>query len=225
MKKSYSKIQKAYIGNIITFALVSFSALWMFSGFHFGKMPTLLTGSRLSMFKFYTTDSNILMGIIALIVALVQKKVIDGRLEKLPAWVYPLKLLGTVGVTLTMLVTIFFLVPTMGFLVCFNNSNIFLHLINPVVSIVTFLCFESTDELSFKHTCTGIISMLIYAVYYVAEAVIHSHGNIVDKGYDWYGFLVLGLKSGFIIIPIIILITYAISLCLWFLNRKLYKTT
>ena len=56
-------------------------------------------------------------------------------------------------------------------------------------------------------------------------SVIHSTGNRVDKGYDWYGFFALGLKSGFIIVPIIILITFGISFVLWKLNRsKLSKT-
>lgn len=148
------------------------------------------------------------------------KKVIDGKIDKLPAWVYIMDLIGVVGVTLTMLVTVFFLTPTLGVYACFNNSNLFLHVINPVLSIIGFVCFEKTDLIKFKHTFTGITSMLIYAVYYVAVSIIHSHGNVVDKGYDWYGFFAFGLTSGFIVVPLLIIITYLISLILWKINKR-----
>lgn len=216
-------ISTAYKLNIVSFVLILLSSIWMFSGLHFGTAPGALEANRLMMFKYYTVDSNVIMGFIALYAAIMQKKVLDGKSTILPVHFYIVKLIGVVGVTLTMLVTIFFLVPTMGFVTCFNNSNLFLHLVNPIISIVTFLCFESTDTLAFKHSFTGISTMLIYAVYYVTVAVIHSHANVVDEGYDWYGFLVMGVTSGFIIIPLIVLITYLISLCLWFVNRKLYK--
>ncbi len=213
-------MKKTFILNIVTFALILFSVLWMFSGFHFGNAPVALEGSRLAMFKFYTVDSNVIMGIVALIAAIMQKKVIDGKIKDLPAWVYAIKLMGVVGVTLTMLVTVFFLSITIGPYACFNNSNLFLHVINPVISIVCFVCFEKTEALKFKYTFFGIISMILYAIYYVIVSVMHSTGNRVDVGYDWYGFFALGLLSGFIVVPAIVLITYGISFVLWKLNRK-----
>lgn len=219
-----SNLRKAYIANLITFILIAFSAIWMFSGLHFGNAPIVLEGQRLAMFKYYTVDSNVLMGIIALCASIMQRKVLKGSLQELPGWVNVMKLIGVVGVTLTMLVTIFFLTPTMGAYACFNNSNLFMHLINPIASIVTFLCFESSNTMAFKHTFTGVSSMIIYAIYYIAEAAIHSTNNIVNPGYDWYGFLVLGLNTAFIVVPLLILITYLISFALWKLNRKFYKS-
>ena len=118
-------------------------------------------------------------------------------------------------------VEVFFLAPTFenGWVVCFNNSNFFLHLVNPLISIFTFLKYERTKELEFKHTFMGITTMLIYAVYYVINCIVHSEGNVVAKGYDWYGFFALGLRSGVIVLPVIILITYGISFFLWKFNR------
>ncbi len=217
-------MKKSYIFNLTTFVLILFSTEWMFSGLHFGNAPTALEANRLMMFKYYTVDSNVIMGIIALIAAIVDYRVLNKKIARVPMWMKVLKLIGVVGVTLTMLVTAFFLVPTMGFSTCYNNSNVFLHFINPVISIYAFLRFDATSEMKFRHTFTGIITMLIYAVYYVTLAVIHSHNNIVDPGYDWYGFLVQGVTTGFIIIPLIILVTYLISLCLWAINRKIGRS-
>lgn len=215
-------LRKAYILNIVTALTILFSVVWMFSGIKFFVEETELQASKLAMFKYYTVDSNVIMGIVAAIVAYMQKQVLDGKKQALSKTVYILKLAGNVGVTLTMLVTVFFLAPTFenGWVVCFNNSNFFLHLVNPLISIFTFLKYERTKELEFKHTFMGITTMLIYAVYYVINCIVHSEGNVVTKGYDWYGFFALGLKSGVIVLPVIILITYGISFFLWKINRS-----
>lgn len=62
--------------------------------------------------------------------------------------------------------------------------------------------------------------MVIYACYYVTATIKHAPGGVIETGYDWYGFFVLGLKSGFVIVPLLVVITYIISLVLWKLNKK-----
>lgn len=212
-------MRKAYIYNIVTAAVILFSVVWMFSGIKFFVEETTLSASKLAMFKYYTVDSNIIMGISSFYVAIKEKRVLDGKDKELSVSVFVLKLIGCVGVTLTMLVTVFFLAPTLGFVVCFNNSNFLLHVLNPVLSIYSFIKFERPSNLNIKHTFMGIISMLIYATYYVINCVVHSEGNSVMEGYDWYGFFALGLKSGVVVLPIIILITYGISFALWKANK------
>ncbi|MCR4673636.1 MAG: hypothetical protein K5675_01390, partial [Lachnospiraceae bacterium] len=131
------------------------------------------------------------------------------------------QLLATTSVTLTLLVTVFFLAPTAPYhwILLFADSNFLLHLVNPLLSIIAFVCFEKTTTLTIKHTCIGILPMVIYSVYYIGAAVTHSTDGVVDYGYDWYGFLVAGLKSAFIVIPIIVVFTYLISFVLWKLNK------
>ena len=103
-----------------------------------------------------------------------------------------------------MLVTVFFLAPTTastyGFFASFYYSNFFLHLLNPILSIVVFLCYEKNTEINFKHTFTGIVPMLLYTVYYVTETLSHTKNGVITSGYDWYGFFALGIKSAFIVI-------------------------
>ena len=212
-------LKKAYIMNICIFVLEVFAVTWMMSGLSGG----VLTSSRLSTLKYFTIDSNILMGIFALIAVFDQRKVLNGKKDEVSVRTYVLKLVGTVGVTLTMLVTIFFLGPTMGktygFFSLFEKSNFFLHLVNPVLSIIVFLCFEKSTKIAFRHTFTGTIPMILYAVYYVAETVRHMENGAIAKGYDWYGFFFLGIKSAFIVLPILLIITWLISAALWKLNK------
>lgn len=213
------KTKKAYILNICIFALEVFAVGWMMSGLSAG----VLSAPRLSTLKYFTIDSNILMGIFALIAAFDQGRVLRGKKDEVSDEIYVLKLFGTVGVTLTMLVTIFFLGPTIGrtygFFSLFEKSNFFLHLANPVLSIIIFLCFEKSTKIAFRHTFTGTIPMVLYAVYYVSETVRHMENGVIAKGYDWYGFFFLGIKSAFIVLPILFIITWLISAVLWRLNK------
>lgn len=213
------RLKIAFGFNVCIFILEVFALLWMMSGIHGG----VLSASRLAMLRFFTVDSNILMGIFALIAAIVQGRVLWGKKTEVPVFCYVIKLVGTVGVTLTMLVTIFFLAPTMGatygVLSLFSYSNFFLHLLNPIVSIIAFLCFERTKKIAFGHTVTGIIPLVIYAIYYTAAALTHTQDGVIAAGYDWYGFFFLGVKSAFIVLPLIIAITYGLSVLLWKLNR------
>ena len=176
------------------------------------------------MFKFFTIDSNVLMGVIALFTALQLRQVIRGQREDLSTACYVWYLAGTVGVTLTMLVTVFFLEPTMapqfGLFALFAGSNFLLHLFNPLLAIVAFTVYEKTRKIPFRHTLTGIVPMVLYAVFYVANCVRHAVNGMVDIAYDWYGFLAGGVKTVWIVIPVIFLFTWLISVALWRLNRR-----
>lgn len=214
------KMKVAFGLNVLIFMLELFAVIWMMSG----KGGGILSGSRLSALKYFTVDSNILLGITAIIAAIDEKSVLDGKKSGVSTSTLIAKLVGTVGVTLTMIVTVFYLVPitaaTYGVFALFTYSNFFLHLLNPILAIITFLFFEQTDKIAFRHTFTGIVPMLIYAVYYVSTALAHSSDGRVLKGYDWYGFFAFGTESAVIIVPIFILITYGISFLLWKLNRR-----
>ena len=217
------KMKVAFGLNVLIFMLELFAVIWMMSG----KGGGILSGSRLSALKYFTVDSNILLGITAIIAAIDEKRVLDGKKSGVSTSTLIAKLVGTVGVTLTMIVTVFYLVPitaaAYGVFALFTYSNFFLHLLNPILAIITFLFFEQTDCIAFRHTFTGIIPMLIYAVYYVSVALAHSSDGRVLKGYDWYGFFAFGTESAVIIVPILILLTYGISFLLWKLNRRAFE--
>ena len=210
----------AYILNLCLALLEVLAPIWMSSGLVGG----VLTTSGAEMFKFFTIDSNVLMGIIALFTALQLRQVIRGQREDLSTACYVWYLAGTVGVTLTMLVTVFFLEPTMapqfGLFALFAGSNFLLHLFNPLLAIVTFTVFEKTRKIPFRHTLTGIVPMVLYAVFYLANCMRHAVTGMVDIAYDWYGFLAGGVKTVWIVIPVIFLFTWLISIALWRLNRR-----
>lgn len=212
--------KKAFYTNLCIFILEVFAIGWMMSGINGG----IFSSARLRALRYFTVDSNILMGLICLAAAVEEWKVIKGEKKDIPAGCYTLKLVGATGVTLTMLITIFFLAPkaaaTTGFFSLFYYSNFFLHLLNPLLSIISFLAFEKTDRIPFRNTFYGIVPMALYAIYYVEEALSHSRNGIIEKGYDWYGFMYDGARSVVVVLPVLVLLTYLISLALWKGNRR-----
>ena len=209
----------AFALNLVIVVFTVIALVWMTSGIHAG----LLAESKLAALKFFTVDSNILMGIASLIVAIDLWKVIKGKKDDLSIFSYVAALIGTVGVTLTMLVTVFFLAPTMaatyGVLALFSGSNFFMHLATPILSLVVFLGFERTVRIKFRYTFVAIIPLVIYSIYYTAVTLTHMENGVIAPGYDWYGFFVMGPSSAVFVLPLIIGITYGISVLLWRLNR------
>ena len=110
-----------------------------------------------------------------------------------------------------------------GVIVLLKNSNLFFHLITPLLSIITFILFEKTNKLSFKYTFIGTSSTIIYSIFYTTNVFIHIKDGKVDQIYDWYYFVQGGLHQTFFVLPIMLIFSYIISLLLWYFNRRGYE--
>ena len=214
-------MKRAYICNCIITGMTVFAVAWMFSGITIGRGGVVLSAKRWAMLKYYTVDSNILMGVAAFLMARAQRAVLTAGRDSISPAVSVLKLAGTVGVTLTMLVVVFFLAPTMkgGWRAMFSNSNLFLHLLIPLLSLFCFLFLERGTVTAPRAALWGMASVVVYAAYYALNCAIHTTDNVVPRQYDWYGFAVGGLRSGLLLaLPLLLLCAYAVSALLWRLN-------
>ena len=213
------KIKISLILNIIIVVLVTVASVFMFTGFKFMPGESLLEVSKLEMFKFYTVDSNIVMGLISLIFIIYERKLLKKEIKEIPKKIYILKLIGTSGIALTFVTTTFFLGPSYGFYAMFNNNNLFFHLIIPVLSIITYIFFEKHDN-KFKYAFFGIIPMFLYSIFYTINILIHLDNGGLTFKYDFYGFLQGNLNNIYIVIPVIYLMSYIISILIIFGNKK-----
>ena len=184
------------------------------------SMPKLLELTKIEMFKFYTVDSNILMGIMALIMAIYEKKLLKKKIKEIPKFVYILYFIGTSAITLTFIVTLFFLSPQYGFYAMYSNNNLFLHLVIPVLSIITYIKYEKHD-IKYKYGLLGVIPMFIYSIYYISMVLIHLNDGGLTFKYDFYGFLQGNINNIYIVLPVIYLFAYLISITLLYLNKKI----
>ena len=221
MKRTISLILNGLI-----FMLVSFATISMIFGFNFmsrSEEVRAFTAANLSAFKYYTVDSNVLGGLLALVYVCFEIALAKGKITRLPKLLHLLRLASATGLTLTMLVTAIFLIPQFGdyWYILYIDNNFFFHLIVPLLSIITFIFFEpDTKDISLKDSLFGIITMATYAVFYTINIIAHLGNGHPLKDYDWYGFLGDKLTNAIIAIPAMLLITWGISLSLWILNRK-----
>ena len=223
MEKGKINIKISIITNIIITILTILASVMMFTGFMFmsGYDP-ILESTKIGMFRFFTVDSNVFMGIIALLFAIEEIKILNGKINQVSTKMYILKLMATTSVGLTFITVFGYLGPIAkgGIPSMLMNSNLFFHLLIPVISIINFIVFERTDKLEFKYSFLGVIPTFIYAIYYISNILIHLEEGKVSPIYDWYWFVQGGIWQAFIVLPLMMVITYIISLTLWRLNRK-----
>jgi hypothetical protein len=209
--------------NVIIILTVIFSTVSLFTGFKFMGQFGLFEPFGLKAFKYFTVDSNILAGFVSLIY-LVFSFVHSEDKPFNYHWLYILKLSATTAVSLTMIITVFFLAPSAEhFYDLFLNSNLFMHLLTPVLCIISFSFFESFGKTAFPLSLTGLLPMLCYAAYYIPNILIHLENGKTSYEYDWYGFLKGGLNTIWFVMLILFSITLFISITLWALNKKKAK--
>ena len=215
-----NRIKISLILNTIIVVLVTIGTIFMFTGFKFMTDATLLEASKVEMFKFYTVDSNILIGIISLILVIYEIKLLNKKIDKIPNKIYLFKFIGTAGITLTFIVTAIFLAPQYGLYSMYNNNNLFFHLIVPLLSIISYIVFEKHNN-KYKYAYLGILPMFIYSIFYTSNILIHLDNDGLTFKYDFYGFLNGNLNNIYIVIPMIYLVTYIISIVLILINKKI----
>ena len=218
----YKRIKKSLIINILIVIMTLFSSIMMFTGFKFMHGPeVVLESTKLGMFRFFTVDSNIFMGIVALIWCIKEIKILKGKKVSITRIDYLLKLMSTTAVGLTFLVVFLYLGPIAkdGIVSLLMNSNLFFHLIIPIISIITFVLYEKNSQSSFKDTFYGLIPTMIYAIYYIINVLVHMENGFVSPKYDFYWFVQNGVWTAIFVVPIIFILTYMISLIIWKLNK------
>ena len=218
-----TKVKISLVLNILIVIFTIFATTAMFTGFKFMHgHDVVLQSTKLGMLRFFTVQSNILMGIIALFFAVLEIKILKGKIEEISTKAYVLKLMSTTAVGLTFLVVFAYLGPITeyGIIAMIMNSNLFFHLITPLLSIFTLVVFERTSMIKFKYTFWCILPTFLCAIYYMINIFIHMQDGKVSPVYDWYWFVQNGVWTAIIVVPLMLLITYIITLILWKINKK-----
>ncbi len=213
------------IMNILIFVFTLFATISMIVGFKFMGEIEVLSSRNFKSFRYFTVDSNVFAGLISLAYVIYRFTAKGKNEDSLPKAFYILKLAATTGVTLTMMVTVFFLAPTSNgnFMHYFMNSNFFMHLITPLLCIISFIFFEPSKQEKLAMTIPGILPMLLYSFYYTPNILLHLDNGKVDPAYDWYHFLSGGLNTIWFVIPVLYVVTWIFAFALWAANKKFAK--
>ena len=214
MKSKVSYISFAL--NITTFLLVLTGTILMMV-----TESGTLASNTLEVFKYFTFQSNIVMGFVAIIYAYYQLLIIRKKKDKIPHVLAVLNLASTTAVGLTFIIVVAFLAPGYGFDKMYNNANLFFHLLVPVVAIINYVLFTKQNDLPFLRTLFTLVHPFLYGVVYFI--VVVSHNAYGNYDIDFYGFGAQGPIIGIFNFLAILAIAYAIGLVLFFINLLVFK--
>ena len=193
-------------------ACVIASIIWMM----FYGAPEL-GDSGWSGFRFFTVDSHALLGltsIISLIAVILSTK----KETEFPRWVAILQLVGVAGPTLTFFTVAVYLGPVLGYLLMLRGPNSLMHLITPVLGIVSITCFYEKNTIRFREVPLAVLPMVIYGIGYLLN--IMANNGYGDTNYDWYGFGQWGPWAGLGLFFLMIGLTFGLATLLYLPIRK-----
>ena len=129
------------------------------------------------IFRNFTCQSNVLCAAAALAMCVAQLA------GDVPRWVWVLKYLGTVTVTVTLLTVLLlaaFGMDSMRKLLA--ESDFFMHLVTPVLAIASF-CGLERQPISFGTAMLGLIPVALYGARYIYKILLAPEGKRWEDRY------------------------------------------
>ena len=223
MKKKNKKMVVSFIINILLSIMTVIALIMSIVGFKFmygyEPYPELL---EVPIYSYFTVQSNVFMGIVSFVFANREYQIFKGRKKEIPLVYYIFKMVATVAVSLTFFVVfaIFGFMSRGGHIALIRNSYLFFHLIIPVISILNFVIFEKTKIIKFKHIFYGLLPTFLYEIYYLTNILMNMKNGKVSMRNDWYSFAQAGMLRALLVAPLMLGITFCLSLVIWKLNKK-----
>lgn len=216
--KAMSKSTKI-ISIILCFIILCSCFGCMIASFLKTDSDGILTANHINFFSFFTSDSNLLMSVAALISVICLIRSLKDPDKPFPKWAEILNFISTGAVSLTFLTCCAFLGPILGYAYIYSGTNFFLHLLSPVSAIVLFMFFCVNYRISLRCTLLCIIPTFIYAsVYFVMVVLIG-----LEKG-GWADFYMFNAGGRwYISFPVMLLVTYLIGLGLRVVHNLVLK--
>lgn len=157
--------------------------------------------------KYLTVLSNLWLGIAETLYAL------SRFMNKVPTWVTRLKYIGVTLTTLTFVTVLLYIGPKTGFVSAYEDANLWLHLILPLLALFEYLILHREDILKPLDTLLPLLPIASYATFYI--------GNLIQNGYggkhhpnDWYGFAETAPIGAYIAFAALLLVGWLIAVFL-----------
>lgn len=139
---------------------------------HTGKAPLRV------VLRFFTVQSNLFCALASAAVAVFR------LCGEAPTAVLMLKFIGTAAVTVTLLTVLLFLGPTMGYRLMFTGPDLFLHLVCPILALVSYFAWDKPAA-PWPVVILGVLPVVLYAALYLYKVLAAPEGKRWD---DFYGF-------------------------------------
>ncbi len=163
-------------------------------------------------FQYFTVDSNLLAAFASLLLLFGQLRyLLRGR--PIHRALTVLKFVGTISVGLTFFTVFCFLGMLYDYRSMIEGVNLFMHLITPLLAMLSFCLLERDAALPFRSVFLGLLPTLLYGAVYMLMVVAWK------RWYDFYGF---NIGGRWVLSSILMLAaTLLIAAVLWALQRAL----
>lgn len=125
----------------------------------------------IDLFQYFTVDSNTLTALGAMMIL---PYAIDGFRKKrfyCPKWAVYFYYIGVTCTTMVMLAAIF-VISIVDFKNAFFGYNFYMHIICPIMILISFFLIESYYKITFKISLMAILPVFIYALVYIYKVII-----------------------------------------------------
>ena len=165
-------------------------------------------------FMFFTTDSNILSAIAALVIVIFQIRILRGKADEIPRWAVILKYIGATSVMVTFATVMLFLGPMYTYFFVLKGNSLYMHLFGPLLALVSIWFFEPYCMIRKREIHLAVLPMAIYGAVYLLNILINGKGSGIHTN-DWYGFTRWGMAASPLVYLVMASITWGIAWLLW----------
>ena len=171
-------------------------------------------------FNLFTTDSNILCMLTALIMACFEIRFLKTG-KAIPKLAVILKFIGSTAVALTFVVVVLFLGPSTDFIgMVFGGTSVYMHFAGPLLAFISFCFTERICHIEKKFLIPSVIPTSLYGMLYITMVIFIGEKN--GGWYDFYGFNIGGFW--YLSCMVIILATLGLAALLRIIHNKNIKS-
>lgn len=170
------------------------------------------------VFAFYTENSNYFALIVSFIFCVGTLKCLKSG-KPLPKWIYSLRFIATVCLTITFIVSVFIIIPfrpSMTMYMLFHGSSLYQHLLCPLISLFSFICFERTQIISKNNIFYALLPTIIYGM----TCVILNLFKVMTGPYPFFYFYQIPWYLSSLSVFGVCTISYLTALVLYKINNK-----
>ncbi|MBO4406509.1 MAG: hypothetical protein J5849_02310 [Clostridia bacterium] len=163
---------------------------------------------------YYTVDSNLLAGAASLVSAIAGFRRLSDPDRPLPRAVGVFKLSAAASVGLTFLTIMVWLGPPAGYVGAFSNVSLYLHLIVPLLSILSYVFLDRHEPIPFRAIFFTALPTALYGAVYLTNVVFVRHWK------DFYNLY----AGGFWILSAIVMlsVSFGLGVLLWGAHRLFF---
>ena len=171
----------------------------------------ILTAYGIENLKFFTVDSNLLLGLAYLAELCLAGTGLWKRSARLRLWTERLIYIATVAVALTFTVVAVFFGPAVGYPPLYQDANLFFHLIVPVLGMVSLCVLHRGRPIPLGETAAALIPSVLYGAAYTANLLVRG-ARFPET--DWYGFASGGVTGAAATAAGVLVTTWLLALLL-----------